>query len=75
MPAFESPITTLCNHLPASNRCLQLCRERRYPYVRLDGSTTINKRQKLVNTFCDPNGEILELCWLMRHAVGDWNCA
>ena len=26
----------------------QLCRERRYPHLRLDGATTIGKRQKLV---------------------------
>jgi hypothetical protein len=32
---------------------VQLCRERRYPYVRLDGSTSISKRQKLVNQFND----------------------
>ncbi|RVW61196.1 Protein chromatin remodeling 25 [Vitis vinifera] len=32
----------------------QLCRERRYPYLRLDGTTSINKRQKLVNRFNDP---------------------
>lgn len=31
----------------------QLCRERRYPYLRLDGSTSISKRQKLVNQFND----------------------
>lgn len=30
-----------------------LCRERRYPCLRLDGSTTINKRQKLVKEFND----------------------
>lgn len=31
----------------------QLCRERRYPYLRLDGTTSIGKRQKLVNQFND----------------------
>ena len=25
-----------------------------YPFVRLDGSTSITKRQKLVKNFCDP---------------------
>lgn len=33
----------------------QLCRERRYPYLRLDGTTSISKRQKLVNHFNDPS--------------------
>ncbi len=31
-----------------------LCRERNYPFVRLDGTTTINKRNKLVKAFNDP---------------------
>jgi DNA repair and recombination RAD54-like protein len=31
-----------------------LCRERSYPMLRLDGSTSITKRQKLVKQFCDP---------------------
>ncbi len=30
-----------------------LCRERNYPVLRLDGSTSITKRQKLVKQFCD----------------------
>lgn len=30
-----------------------LCRERNYPMLRLDGSTSITKRQKLVKQFCD----------------------
>ena len=33
-----------------------LCRERNYPCLRLDGSTAPGKRQKLVDTFCDPKG-------------------
>lgn len=32
-----------------------LCRERGYPYLRLDGSTTIKQRQKLVKRFNDPS--------------------
>jgi hypothetical protein len=31
-----------------------LCRDRNYPMLRLDGSTSITKRQKLVKQFCDP---------------------
>ena len=31
-----------------------LCRERGDPFLRLDGSTSINKRQKLVQQFNDP---------------------
>lgn len=36
---------------------MQLCREKCYPFLRLDGSTTITKRQKLVKKFNDPAGE------------------
>jgi SNF2 family DNA or RNA helicase len=32
----------------------QICRERNYPYVRLDGTTSVSKRQKLVQKFNDP---------------------
>lgn len=35
---------------------MQLCREKGYPFLRLDGSTTISKRQKLVKKFNDPAG-------------------
>ena len=34
----------------------RLCRLRRYQFVRLDGSMTIRKRQKIVDRFNDPNG-------------------
>ena len=33
---------------PRPTLALQLCRDRGYPFVRLDGSTTIKKRNKLV---------------------------
>ncbi|XP_028399661.1 LOW QUALITY PROTEIN: DNA repair and recombination protein RAD54-like [Dendronephthya gigantea] len=34
----------------------KLCRLRRYQFVRLDGSMTIKKRQKIVDRFNDPSG-------------------
>lgn len=40
-------------HAPALP-AVQLCRDRRYPCLRLDGSTSISKRQKLVKRFNDP---------------------
>jgi len=32
----------------------QLCREKKYPFVRLDGSISITKREKMVKKFNDP---------------------
>ncbi|XP_062091450.1 protein CHROMATIN REMODELING 25 isoform X2 [Humulus lupulus] len=46
----------------------QLCRERRYPYLRLDGSTSISKRQKLVNRFNDPSKD--EFVFLLSSKAG-----
>ncbi|KAK3733948.1 hypothetical protein QZH41_010769 [Actinostola sp. cb2023] len=34
----------------------KLCRQRRYQYVRLDGTMSIKKRQKIVDSFNDPKG-------------------
>lgn len=47
----------------------QLCRERRYPFLRLDGTTSISKRQKLVNHFNDPAkvpGDFVTLVYLTK---------
>lgn len=38
----------MSNYTSMLDLFVQLCRERGYPFVRLDGTTTINKRQKLV---------------------------
>ena len=35
-----------------------LCRAREYGFLRLDGSTSISKRQKLVTQFNDPSSNI-----------------
>ncbi|KFM27422.1 DNA repair and recombination protein RAD54-like protein [Auxenochlorella protothecoides] len=47
-------IVVVSNYTQTLDLVGQLCRERGYPFLRLDGSTTINKRQKLVKAFCDP---------------------
>lgn len=40
----------------------------RYGYFRLDGTMTINKRQKLVDSFNDPNGK--EFVFLLSSKAG-----
>ncbi|GLC33814.1 DNA-dependent ATPase protein rad54 [Pleodorina starrii] len=47
-------IVLVSNYTSSLDLFAQLCRERGYPFVRLDGTTTINKRQKLVKVFNDP---------------------
>ncbi|KAL2349569.1 hypothetical protein Fmac_003569 [Flemingia macrophylla] len=46
----------------------QLCGERRYPHLRLDGTTSISKRQKLVNCFNDPSKD--EFVFLLSSKAG-----
>ncbi|KAF7810909.1 protein CHROMATIN REMODELING 25 [Senna tora] len=46
-------IVLVSNYTQTLDLFAQLCRERRYPHLRLDGNTSINKRQKLVNHFND----------------------
>ena len=47
-------IVIISNYTQTLDLVGQLCRDRHYPYVRLDGSTSIGKRQKLVKQFNDP---------------------
>lgn len=49
----DDRIVLVSNYTQTLDLFAQLCRERRYPFLRLDGSTSISKRQKLVNLFND----------------------
>ena len=46
----------------------KLCRSRNYGVLRLDGTMNVNKRQKLVDKFNDPNGE--EFVFLLSSKAG-----
>ncbi|XP_052199015.1 protein CHROMATIN REMODELING 25 [Diospyros lotus] len=50
----DDRIVLVSNYTQTLDLFAQLCRERRYPFLRLDGTTSISKRQKLVNCFNDP---------------------
>lgn len=47
-------IVIISNYTQTLDLVGNMCRERNYPFVRLDGSTSIGKRQKLVKQFNDP---------------------
>ncbi|KAK4752132.1 hypothetical protein SAY87_020930 [Trapa incisa] len=61
-------IVLVSNYTQTLDLFAQLCRERRYPYLRLDGTTTISKRQKLVNRFNDPSKD--EFVFLLSSKAG-----
>jgi DNA repair and recombination RAD54-like protein len=46
-------VVIVSNYTQTLDLFTSLCRERGYPCLRLDGSTTIGKRQKLVTRFND----------------------
>lgn len=46
----------------------KLCRSRGYGCLRLDGTMNVNKRQKLVDRFNDPNGD--EFVFLLSSKAG-----
>ncbi|KAI4295641.1 hypothetical protein L6164_035664 [Bauhinia variegata] len=61
-------IVLVSNYTQTLDLFAQLCRERRYPHLRLDGSTSISKRQKLVNRFNDPSKD--EFVFLLSSKAG-----
>ncbi|XP_021617338.1 protein CHROMATIN REMODELING 25 isoform X3 [Manihot esculenta] len=64
----DDRIVLVSNYTQTLDLFAQLCRERRYPYVRLDGTTSIGKRQKLVNRFNDPAKD--EFVFLLSSKAG-----
>lgn len=61
-------IVLVSNYTQTLELFAQLCRERRYPSLKLDGSTSISKRQKLVNHFNDPSRD--EFVFLLSSKAG-----
>lgn len=64
----DDRIVLVSNYTQTLDLFAQLCRERRYPHIRLDGTTSISKRQKLVNRFNDPSKE--EFVFLLSSKAG-----
>ncbi|XP_078157888.1 DNA repair/recombination protein [Carex rostrata] len=64
----DDRIVLVSNYTQTLDLFAQLCRERRYPFVRLDGTTSISKRQKLVNQFNDPSKD--EFAFLLSSKAG-----
>lgn len=64
----DDRIVLVSNYTQTLDLFSQLCRERRYPFLRLDGTTSISKRQKLVNHFNDPTKD--EFAFLLSSKAG-----
>ncbi|KAL8541379.1 hypothetical protein ACS0TY_002583 [Phlomoides rotata] len=64
----DDRIVLVSNYTQTLDLFSQICRERRYPFLRLDGTTSISKRQKLVNRFNDPSKD--EFAFLLSSKAG-----
>ncbi|KAL1964002.1 hypothetical protein VTN77DRAFT_7548 [Rasamsonia byssochlamydoides] len=61
-------IVLISNYTQTLDLFERLCRSRGYGCLRLDGTMNVNKRQKLVDKFNDPNGE--EFVFLLSSKAG-----
>ncbi|OKL61159.1 DNA repair protein rhp54 [Talaromyces atroroseus] len=61
-------IVLISNYTQTLDLFEKLCRARGYGSLRLDGTMNVNKRQKLVDRFNDPNGE--EFIFLLSSKAG-----
>ena len=61
-------IVLISNYTQTLDMFDRLCRSRAYGVLRLDGTMNVNKRQKLVDRFNDPNGE--EFVFLLSSKAG-----
>ncbi|PPQ76213.1 hypothetical protein CVT24_008945 [Panaeolus cyanescens] len=64
----DDKIVLISNYTQTLDLFEKLCRSKKYGFFRLDGSMTINKRQKLVDQFNDPNGK--EFIFLLSSKAG-----
>ncbi|CAM6077058.1 unnamed protein product [Sphagnum tenellum] len=64
----DDRIVLVSNYTQTLDLFAQICRERNYPFVRLDGTTTISKRQKMVQRFNDPTSN--EFAFLLSSKAG-----
>ncbi|KAK7416946.1 DNA-dependent ATPase protein rad54 [Neonectria punicea] len=61
-------IVLISNYTSTLDLFERLCRSRQYGCLRLDGTMNVNKRQKLVDRFNDPNGD--EFIFLLSSKAG-----
>ncbi|CUS22675.1 LAQU0S06e03444g1_1 [Lachancea quebecensis] len=64
----DDKIVIISNYTQTLDLIDKMCRTSAYPVVRLDGTMTINKRQKLVDRFNDPEGQ--EFIFLLSSKAG-----
>lgn len=64
----DDRIVLVSNYTQTLDLFAQLCCERKYPYLRLDGNTPISTRQKSVNDFNDPSKD--EFVFLLSSKAG-----
>ncbi|CAL9728220.1 DNA repair and recombination protein Rad54p [Monosporozyma unispora] len=64
----DDKIVLISNYTQTLDLIERMCRYKRYGVVRLDGTMNINKRQKLVDRFNDPEGQ--EFIFLLSSKAG-----
>lgn len=64
----DDKIVLISNYTQTLDLIERLCRSKHYGVVRLDGTMNINKRQKLVDRFNDPEGQ--EFIFLLSSKAG-----
>lgn len=64
----DDKIVVISNYTQTLDLAEKMCRQNKYGCLRLDGSLNINKRQKLVDKFNDPDGK--EFVFLLSSKAG-----
>jgi len=64
----DDKIVLISNYTQTLDLIERMCRYKKYGSLRLDGTLSINKRQKLVDKFNDPNGK--EFIFLLSSKAG-----